>query len=45
MYIFLLTQVANVIYFFLLNLIIIVIKKNCPTHGFNPTKPNLCGLG
>ena len=20
-------------------------KKNCPTHEFNPTLPNLCGLG
>ena len=20
-------------------------KKNCPTHGFNPTQPNSCGLG
>ena len=20
-------------------------KKNCPTHGFNPTQPNPCGLG
>ena len=20
-------------------------KKNCPTHGFNPTQPNLCELG
>ena len=19
--------------------------KNCPTHGFNPTQPNPCGLG
>ena len=19
-------------------------KKNCPTHGFNPTQPNPCGL-
>ena len=28
------------IYFFLLNLIIIVIKKNCLTHRFNPTQPN-----
>ena len=33
------------IYFFLLNLIIIVIKKNCQTHGFNPTQPDPCGLG
>ena len=29
--------------FFLLNLIIK--KKNCPTHGFNPIQPNPCGLG
>ena len=20
-------------------------KKNCPTHGFNLTQPNPCGLG
>ena len=20
-------------------------KKNCPTHGFNPTQPNPCELG
>ena len=20
-------------------------KKNCPTHGFNLTQPNSCGLG
>ena len=20
-------------------------KKNCPTHRFNPTQPNPCGLG
>ena len=20
-------------------------NKNCPTHGFNPTQPNPCGLG
>ena len=34
------------IYFFLLNLIIIYSnKKNCPTYGFNPTQPNPCGLG
>ena len=33
------------IYIFLLNLIIIVKKKkNCPTHRFNPTQPNPCGL-
>ena len=33
------------IYFFLLNLIIIVIKKkNYPTHGFNLTQPDPFGL-
>ena len=32
------------IYFFLFNLIIIVIKKNCPTHGFNPTHMGWVGL-
>jgi len=35
--------------FFLLKLIIIVIQKiiikNCPTHEYNPTQPDLCGLG
>ena len=30
---------------FLLNLIIIVIKKNCQTHEFNPTQPNPYGSG
>ena len=30
--------------FFLLNLIIIVIKKNCPTHKFNPTHMGWVGL-
>ena len=44
MYIFFLsTQVVNVMYFFLLNLIIII-KKICQTHGFNPTQLDPCGL-
>ena len=36
---------TNVIYFFLFNLIIIVTKKNFPTHRFNPTQLNPCRLG
>ena len=35
-----------IFFIFLLNLITIVIKKkNCPTHGFNPTQPDPHGLG
>ena len=46
MYIFLLTKVANVIYFFLLNLIIIVIKKLFnPWDQLDPTQPMWVGLG
>ena len=40
------TQVASVIYFFLLNLIIIiVIKKNCPTYHISSIQLNLTHVG
>ena len=45
MYILFINLGASVMFFFLLNLIRIVIKKNYPTHGFNPTQPNPYGLG
>ena len=40
MYILLINSYGKYDIFFLLNLIIIVIKKNCPTHGFNPIQLN-----